>query len=227
VRAKVSVIRSLEQRDAGKADSDLATALFYGDLASRQVAERTPKLVVMHGFSGSGKTWVSGRLMAGLSAIRVRSDIERKREFGLSEAESSHSAVGGGIYSGDANRQAYARLFELARILLDAGYSVILDASFLDLKYREKALSVAEACGCPAVIVDVYASEDVMHRRLEQRQSDHAEQSEAGISVLTYQLSTADSLTSVERRLTVECDNSNDVDIPALIDRVKECNRFP
>ena len=36
----------------------------------------------MHGLSGSGKSYISERLCEDLSAIRIRSDIERKRAFG-------------------------------------------------------------------------------------------------------------------------------------------------
>ncbi len=38
-----------------------------------------PALFVMHGLSGSGKTWLSERIASQLGAIRIRSDVERKR----------------------------------------------------------------------------------------------------------------------------------------------------
>ena len=51
----------------------------YGDLAAAWTEERRPVLVVMHGLSGSGTTWLSARLAIGLPAnasvlaIRVQS----------------------------------------------------------------------------------------------------------------------------------------------------------
>ena len=53
----------------------------------------------MHGLSGSGKTTLSDRLLPLIPALRVRSDVERKRLFGLAEAQSSESGVGTGIYT--------------------------------------------------------------------------------------------------------------------------------
>jgi aminoglycoside phosphotransferase family enzyme/predicted kinase len=227
VRAKVSVIRSTERSNSTEQARDLDEALFYAALATRKIEERSPVLIIMHGLSGSGKTWVSGQLMAELPAVRVRSDVERKRLFGVGETESSHSAVGKGIYSEDANRRSYERLFELARLLLRSGHNVILDASFLESAYRKEAMSVAKDCECTSVIVDVVADEDAIHQRLHRRRLDRKEQSEAGPSVLTYQLSVADSLTSAERRRTVTCDNSHNIDVAELISRIEGCSHSP
>ena len=40
-------------------------------------------LILMHGASVSGKSWLSGHLMPALQAVRVRSDLERKRLAGI------------------------------------------------------------------------------------------------------------------------------------------------
>jgi aminoglycoside phosphotransferase family enzyme len=224
VRAKVAAIMSLERTESAEKVNDLRDARFYCSLASRQIAERQPLLVVMHGFSGSGKTWVSGELMAALPAVRLRSDVERKRLFDLAETGKSQSAVGKGIYDEDANRKSYGHLFDLARQILGSGHSVILDAAFLESGYRSGAIAVAEECNCPIVIVDVVADRERMRRRLQERGRESTDASEADVSVLTYQQSIADSLTSSERRLTIECDNSRDIDVTQLISRIRKCN---
>jgi predicted kinase len=215
---------SLERTESAEKVNDLRDARFYCSLASRQIAERQPLLVVMHGFSGSGKTWVSGELMAALPAVRLRSDVERKRLFDLAETGKSQSAVGKGIYDEDANRKSYGHLFDLARQILGSGHSVILDAAFLESGYRSGAIAVAEECNCPIVIVDVVADRERMRRRLQERGRESTDASEADVSVLTYQQSIADSLTSSERRLTIECDNSRDIDVTQLISRIRKCN---
>ena len=224
VRAKVAAIMSLERTESAERDNDLRDARFYCSLASHQIAERQPLLVVMHGFSGSGKTWVSGKLMAALPAVRLRSDVERKRLFDLSETGKSQSAVGEGIYDEDANRKSYDHLFDLARQILGSGHSVILDAAFLESGYRSDAIAVADECNCPIVIVDVVADRERMQRRLQERGRESTDASEADLSVLTYQQSIADSLTLSERRLTIKCDNSRDIDVTELISRIRKCN---
>ncbi len=222
VRAKVAVIRSQERAKLDEKEADRKEALFYCDMATRQIAERTPFLVIMHGFSGSGKTWISGQLMAELPAIRIRSDVERKRLFGLQEEAPSHSNVGGGIYTRAANREVYARLFELARSVLVAGHNVILDAAFLEREYRQEALNLARSLDFPAAIVDVVAGKDEMHHRLLRRARGANDASEANLAVLDHQLSTAGALTPDERAVSVVCDNSASPDIEELVRNVKD-----
>ncbi|MBK9326972.1 MAG: AAA family ATPase [Hydrogenophilales bacterium] len=47
------------------------------ELADRLAHDRRPPLILMHGVSGSGKTWHSQRLLERLGAVRLRSDVER------------------------------------------------------------------------------------------------------------------------------------------------------
>ena len=180
VRAKVAVIRSGEREDNGARDADIEEAASYSDMAIRQIADRNPVLVIMHGLSGSGKTFVSNQLMAALPAIRVRSDVERKRMFGLDEHASSHSPVGQGIYTKDANDAVYTRLYAVANTVLSSGRNVILDAAFLRQAERATAFHVAQDCGCSAVIVDVQAPEKILRDRLRDRDRDKQNVSEAG-----------------------------------------------
>ncbi|MGI9260996.1 MAG: AAA family ATPase, partial [Woeseiaceae bacterium] len=127
VRAKVAVIMSQEREDVAAAKQDLAEANAYCNMAANQAGRRPPVLLLMHGLSGSGKTWVSEKLMAAMSAIRLRSDIERKRMVALHESASSDSGLGEGIYTESLNRDVYGRLLSLAQPVLNAGHNVILD----------------------------------------------------------------------------------------------------
>ena len=51
----------------------LATAVRFMDAAPR------PALLIMHGVTASGKSWLSERLVSAVHALRIRSDLERKR----------------------------------------------------------------------------------------------------------------------------------------------------
>ena len=68
------------------------------------------------------------RLVEALGAVRLRSDVERKRLFGEQQVENTLQA---GIYNQDASAATYARLNEVAETVLRAGYPVVLDATFL------------------------------------------------------------------------------------------------
>ena len=123
----------------------------------------------MSGLSGSGKTRVSGQLMAVMPAIRIRSDLERKRIFGLEETEGSASDLESGIYTSEASKFVYQRLYEIAQMILEAGHSVILDAAFLKFADREMAISVATDFGLPCILLEVTAPTEVMRERIRQR----------------------------------------------------------
>lgn len=225
VRAKVAVIRSKEQEDAKRAAEDRCEAVFYCELALRRIRHDRPQLVVMHGLSGAGKTWVAAELMAALPAVRLRSDIERKRIFGLAETASSHSRPGEGMYTAAANDAVYARLYALARQMLDARQSVILDAAFLDPVRRSEALLVAQEAHAPAVILDVQAPVQELRDRLRRRGRQGSDASEANLAILEWQLQNATALSPTEQARTVACDTMLPLDADALVGRIRSLAR--
>ena len=172
-------------------------------------------LVIMCGLSGSGKTWLAERLMAALPAIRVRSDVERKRLFGLEETAGSGSGIGEGIYAPEASEATYERLFALARNLLEARHHVVLDAAFLKRKQRESARAVASDAGVDAVLIYAKAPREVLRMRIERRATIKDEASEADLAVLDHQLVIAEQPRADEGTLVV--DTSSDIDVEELV----------
>lgn len=222
VRAKVAAVRRRERRSDKNRESDTATLEHYCGFALRWTAPRKPRLVVMTGLSGSGKTWLSERLVTAMPALRVRSDLERKRLFGLDETGRSQSAVGGGIYRQRASEAVYARLFEHARTVLDAGLDAILDAAFLQAGARERALGLAADCGADAVIVQATAPRATLEERLRRRSKAGTDASEADLEVLRYQLGRNEPLTGDQRASAVTVSTDGDVDIGALVRRIRQ-----
>ena len=144
VRAKVAAIRMSQTQG----DDDEAMA--YIALAERLVAPPPARLVITHGLSGCGKTVASSQLLQSdpqASTLRLRSDVERKRLFGLASTARSGSTTNAGIYAPDAHALAYGRLRELAAMLLRAGWSVIVDATFLKRADRDAFRVLARETG--------------------------------------------------------------------------------
>jgi len=133
-----------------------------------------PRLVITHGLPGSGKTFQSQALLEQHGAIRVRSDVERKRLFGLGALESSH-ARGTDIYSREATARTYDRLFVLARSILSAGFSAVIDAAFLRREERDAARELARQCHAKFEILACEAPDAELQRRLAVRTSDASE----------------------------------------------------
>ena len=195
VRAKVAVLRS------GQADLDAAGQLAaradfaaYLELAVQYARPRPRAIIITHGVSGSGKSWWSGRLSGQLGAIRVRSDIERKRLFGYRPDAATASAIDTGIYTAEAGLRTYERLAELARQVIDAGFPAIVDAAFLKRAERDRFKDLADKLGVPCVVLHCEASVDVLRARLDKRQAHGNDPSEAGIDVLESQLVTQEPL---------------------------------
>jgi aminoglycoside phosphotransferase family enzyme len=221
VRAKVAAIGSAEHTAGPARDAQVAEIHRYCRMAERQVSKRPPILVLMHGLSGSGKTWLSGHLMARLPAIRIRSDIERKRLHGVDELQTTRSPVGGGIYDAAASEAVYGRMADLAATILAHGHNVILDAAFLSRQQRVLALGVAERLGLAACIVRVDVPENVLRLRLDRRAAGAQDASEAGQRVLDHQLETREELTTAEAGKAVICDNPDESDIDLVVGRIR------
>jgi aminoglycoside phosphotransferase family enzyme/predicted kinase len=197
VRAKVACMR-LAQTPADSAAQLIAHYRTYLSLAVRETEIRRPAIVITHGVTGSGKTVRSQALVESIGAIRVRSDVERKRLFGLDAAARSESTVGAGLYTEDASRRTYARLASLARTIAAAGYPVVLDAAFLRRRQRDLLRDVARDLGVPFVIADCSAPEAVLRERVSRRLAERSDASEATLDVLEHQLASDEPLAPEE-----------------------------
>jgi len=221
IRAKVAAIRSAERREMTGQLHDIEQLKHYLAVAVRWIKRPEPRLIAMHGYSGSGKTWLSTQLLSGLPAIRVRSDIERKRLLGLGEMASSDSKPGQGAYTDFARSGVYERMVEIIEGLLGTGYSVIADASFLKRSDRELVMALAERNDVPLAFVDTSVDNDELVRRLQDRSSASDDVSEANTRVLQYQREHSDPLDSTEHKRTVFVATDERVDAGAVIKKIK------
>jgi len=132
VRAKVNALRLAQKHLATEEkESIIEEFTSYLELALTYTQRPGQKLIIMCGLSASGKSTVSQKLLDAIPAIRLRSDVERKRLFKSASSNTLSSNIDTNIYSEDATRQTYEKLIELASMIIDAGYSVIVDATFL------------------------------------------------------------------------------------------------
>ena len=221
IRAKVAAVRSGERRKAVGREQDIGQLKHYLAVAARWIKRPSPIVVGMHGFSGSGKTWLATELLPELPAIRVRSDIERKRCLGLAETASSKSPPGGGAYTVRARAEVYESMMEIIDGLIEAGFNVIADASFLMHRDRQLLEAVASRNDLAVVWIDASADNDELLRRLQRRAAVHDDASEADTGVLDYQYKHADPLTAEELKHTVLVATDHQVDPGAIIKSIK------
>jgi len=147
-----------------------------------------PKLILMHGASGSGKSWLSSRLIPEVPALRIRSDLERKRLAHLAPTQSSAAGVREGIYSPGFSHRTYGRLAECAEHCLRVGCNVIVDASFLQAADREMFNALAIRLGIDCVIVSCQSDPITLSRRVIDRATQGKDPSDSTLAVLDAQL---------------------------------------
>jgi aminoglycoside phosphotransferase family enzyme/predicted kinase len=227
VRAKVAAIRSVECKHGTHAKSNRSRVRKYCDMALTQTVTWTPVMVVMHGLSGSGKTWLSTKLMSTLPAVRINSDIERKRMFELDESEDSGSDVAEGIYTDAANKELYGRIHGIGATILRSRHDVILDASYLKFSEREHAREMAADCNAGIVFIQAHAPVKILRDRIYKRARNGKETSEADPAVLAHQLETAEPLTRKERRAAISWDSCEKTDTDDLIGRLRYRGSWP
>lgn len=210
VRAKIACIRQREAIAADRVEASRQLDAYVAFARDRALAPH-PALVLMHGLAGSGKTRFSARLMTLLPAVRVRSDVERKRLHNLGSDARSGSPVAGGIYAAAASEQTYARLEAAAAACLEGGEVAIVDAAFLRRADRTRFRALAQAHAVPFLIVSCTAPLAQLQRRIEQRAARGGDASEADVAVLAHQLESSQPLDDDERADVIEVPTGDDV----------------
>jgi uncharacterized protein len=211
VRAKISAIRA-GQHVVAKINKQMKSCHNYLRLAHYCLTRRRPALIITHGLPGCGKSTFAQIALERLGAVRIRSDVERKRLFGMTALDDSKSQFDTGIYSEDATRRTYARLRELARVVIAAGFPVIVDAAFLLHAERESFRALAQEMAVPFVIASLQTDAAVLEERVKQRSSLGNDASEADISVLQKLHLAQAPLLDEELVATVTFINNGDVD---------------
>lgn len=222
VRAKVTALRLQQNRVPEQERHQLDREWHsYLHMASQYLKQPAPSLTITHGLSGSGKTFGTQGMLSQCKAVRIRSDIERKRikprvdENGQLHGqplvhepnwEEGHegSLSTTEAYSVSSRDAVYEYLAMLSEMLLDAGYSVIVDATFLKRHHRARFLKIAKVRQRPFIILKFGAEKNQLQQRIRARQQSARDASEANETVLEQQILELEPLEPQELRYVVE-----------------------
>ena len=224
VRAKVARLRLAqlaETHHGGTPDLALSQQLLdYLRLASTYTRSRPRGLVITHGLSGSGKSTVAQLLVERCGMIRVRSDVERKRLYGLAPEARSGAAIDRDIYQPAATEHTYSRLAELARTIDAADYPVIVDATFLRRSQREAFRQLAAELRIPFLILSCHAPDAQLRQWIRERAATGGDVSEADLTVLDHQIAAQEELQPDEQGQVLSVDTAREVDPNRLAEEV-------
>ena len=150
VRGKIGLIRARQLEPGSEGSGPLQESCRrYLELARSCASPGPGFLAITRGFSGSGKTTLSQPLVELTGAIRIRSDIERKRMHGSSLTDHREPAVASGLYYANVTDSTYQRLLDLAGTILESGHGVIVDATFLKRRHRDLFRALAANARVP------------------------------------------------------------------------------
>jgi aminoglycoside phosphotransferase family enzyme/predicted kinase len=206
VRAKIARLRTA-QLDAGAASRALlAEYRGYLTLARNYAQLPHPALVITHGPAGCGKTTLSQALLETIGAVRIRSDVERKRLHGLDALERGRDGIDRGLYAAGATEATYCELAAQARHVVDAGLVAIVDATFLKRRQRDQFRDLATELGVAFLMIDFAARESTLRERVAQRAGAGSDASDADLAVLDHQLRTREPLATEEQAFVIAYD---------------------
>jgi aminoglycoside phosphotransferase family enzyme/predicted kinase len=175
VRAKVAII---EYRRTGEARFARHTRRLV-ELAYARVRAAQPRLVLVGGLPGTGKSTLAEILQRLTGWPILSSDLTRKRMAGLLPYADASAEFGTGIYDPGHTAATYEVMLSEAADLLRRGQSVILDASWIDAGCRTVAIDVAAECRAEPVQLRCVASRAVTRDRIMARRNRHEGASDA------------------------------------------------
>ncbi len=188
VRGKVGCLLAEDvHADATTRKQALADARDYFRLAATYAQRPRPRLYAVCGFSGSGKSRLALAGCGPARAIIIRSDATRKRLAGC-HAVARVVPADWPLYGTQMSARTYAAMFDAAKTALQAGFSVILDATFLRREDRNAVRQLARETGVKSRLLWLDAPPDELRRNIRQRMRQGQDESDADLNVLEHQL---------------------------------------
>jgi len=181
VRGKVACLLSDDPSlSEQEKQNQLGEAEDYFRLAAVYLTPPSPRLIAIGGLSASGKSHLALLALEHEKAIIVRSDATRKR------IAATHADLP--LYSKTMHELTYRTMFDAARLALEAGFVVILDATFLHPASRNEVEELANQAHVPLTFLWVDTAPDILRERIVTRSRLNNDISDADLHVLEKQL---------------------------------------
>jgi hypothetical protein len=116
-----------------------------------------PTFIAVSGLPGTGKSYFCNKLVERLPFVILESDALRKELFPSPS------------YSAEESARLFRALHLLIEKLLKRGVSLILDATNLSERYRERLYNIADRLRVKLILVRVEAPPEVVYERLKTR----------------------------------------------------------
>lgn len=203
VRAKVAAIRlGQDDIEADEAREQAERLACYIGLAQGYAEAWAPALVLTHGIAGTGKSTAAAVLIERHGAVRIRADVERRRLYPDPDPTTRYAPA--------AHDAVYAHLESLAAQGIDAGYPVVIDATFIERARRAGFERLAADRDVPFRILDMQVPQEIIEERIAQRRRAGSDPSEADRKVMLDQQQRQEPLTASEQNAAIAVDNGGE-----------------
>jgi predicted kinase len=186
------------------------TRRLIGSLGQLPAPQAQPAIIVVSGLPGTGKSYFCRRLAERLPFLILESDALRKLLFPVP------------MYSASESTRLFRTVYYLIEELLGKGMPVILDATNLEERHRERIYNIAERLNARFVLVRVDAPPELVQKRLKARTKKRNMEDSSDADWAVYQKMKTTVQTISRNHFTV--DTSKDV-TPAIDKIIREVNR--
>ena len=169
-----------------------------------------PAFIVVSGLPGTGKSYFCSKLAERLPFIILESDALRKTLFPSP------------IYSAPESSRLFQAIHHLIEGLLKRGIPLILDATNLSERYRERLYNIADRLNAKLILVRVEAPPEVVYQRLKDRAEENNSKSNSDADWTVFQ-KMKPTVQKISRN-HYAVDTSRDI-TPVLSKIVREVNR--
>ena len=171
VRGKIAGIQFQESESSKEKQRLKKEAERYFGLSGRYaVLGSKPIALIIMGRIATGKSTVSKQLSQLFSVNHYASDRIRKKMAGIAPNKPSPEQVESHIYSEEMSQKTYEQLLDKGLQQLNAHHSVILDATFSSANKRKKLANKLEKAGFRHLFVQTKSSDELIKKRLSQRE---------------------------------------------------------
>lgn len=220
VRAKVACLRAAQGDSAAK-----AAARTYVRLALHHLRAAQVHLVLVGGLPGVGKSTVAGGVADRMGAVLFRTDRIHKESAFLTPDEPAGAPYRTELYDPEVTEATYRALLDDARVTLERGESVVLDASWSDPALRDLAIELAGEAGAELTQLRCVAARPVADQRLRVRNGGPSDADPAIAAAMAVDFAAWPSATVIDTTGTV--DAAVDAAIEAAIEAVEDLRPWP
>ncbi|NRA22326.1 MAG: AAA family ATPase [Oceanospirillaceae bacterium] len=189
----------------------------YLRLTQSYQQKNQPILILMHGLSGSGKSYLSRIIIENIACIRIRSETERARLH----RELLKKGKKLELHSPEINARLSQHLLTLTETILGMGYNVVVDGTFLKQHFRQKYINVADRMNITMHIVSCNCENKLLKARLV-RGITRSNGSNFSLERLSLQLLYQQPLCSTQQKLQLLVNTDDDQGIQDFIIQIKQ-----